>query len=519
MLRYLARIIVLPVALFAFEAHAQIQPCTDGAVTHGGETFACSEIDLLSRVSLEEMGLVPPPEGNGNGNDVWGWTDPLTDREYALMGLSDGIFFVDVTNPYFPVRLGKLPTATQPSLWRDMKTYADFMFVVSEAPGHGMQVFDLTHLRDLSHDPSRVFSADVTFTGPAGNTLGRAHNIAINEDSGYAYVVGARNQNGTYVCAGGLYMVDISNPLDPQFAGCFAQDGYTHDVQCVIYQGPDTQHQGSEICFASNENTVTIVDVTNKANPVMLSQAIYENTGYTHQGWLSEDHRYFFVDDEFDEMNFNQNTRTIVFNVEDLALPDYVGSHFYSTSASTHNLFVNGDYLFAANYKSGLRILRVGNFVATGFLPAIIEVGYFDTHPQANDTGFRGAWSNYPYFESGIVLISDIDRGLFVVQPRGLMPPVSSEPDPAAVMARVEVYPNPFSDRFTLDLRIEREQRVRIEVYDILGRRVASLFEDQIEAGRNHEMSFRLADQPGGVYVIRISGEDFTLTERVTRLR
>jgi hypothetical protein len=209
----------------------------------------------------------------------------------------------------------------------------------------------------------------------------------------------------------------------------------------------------------------------------------------------------------------------IIIDVGSLATPTYVGSYYYGPMSTAHNLYVRGDYLFAANYTSGLRILDIGEFVGGGEIDDIVEVGFFDTHPEDTDPGFRGAWNNYPFFSSGNVIISDINRGLFVVKPRGLEPPVSSYPDPSAVTARADVYPNPFSDRFTVDLRIAREQHVRIEAFDVLGRRVALLFEGVVAGGANQEISLRLADQPGGIYIIRISGDDFSLTERVTRLR
>ena len=125
--------------------------------------------------------------------------------------------------------------------------------------------------------------------------MAQAHNIVINEDTGFGYIVGASGKNS---CSGGLHMVDLSNPTNPSFAGCYSGDGYTHDAQCVVYQGPDTTHQGKETCLNSNEDTLTIVDVTNKSNPVQLSRTDYSDAQYTHQGWLTEDQTHFLLDDE-----------------------------------------------------------------------------------------------------------------------------------------------------------------------------------------------------------------------------
>ncbi|WP_425154965.1 hypothetical protein [Candidatus Palauibacter sp.] len=69
--------------------------------------------------------------------------------------------------------------------------------------------------------------------------------------------------------------------------------GYTRDAQCIIYRGPDEDHAGREICVGGNETAFSFADVTDKSNPVALSRVSYPQVAYTHQGWLSEDLRYF----------------------------------------------------------------------------------------------------------------------------------------------------------------------------------------------------------------------------------
>lgn len=511
---------LLLIMTLAHTVQAQRATCENGTALYGGTSYVCDEIDILSRVSLNEMNAA-------SGNDVWGWTHAASGREFALMGLDNGTFFVEITDPESPQLLGKLPTATSASLWRDMKVYQDHMYVVSEAGSHGMQVFDLRRLLMLSPNPNRVLDADVLFTGPTFQQLGSAHNVAINEDSGFAYVVGARNHSGSYVCAGGLYMVDISEPAAPIFAGCFSADGYTHDVQCVNYDGPDERYHDREICFASNENTVTIVDVTQKDAPILISQALYPNTAYTHQGWLSNDSRYFFVNDELDESAYNLNTRTIILTVEDLEQPDYIGSYSYDTYSITHNLFVRDDLLYAANYKTGLRVLDTRAFVAgSGLVQDITELGYFDTYPQRACTsadpqcrgtsGFSGAWSNYPYFPSGTVLVSDIANGLFMLRPVDL--PTGSEQEPGLATVEMSAYPNPFAHRFELSVAFERDQQVTIEVFDVLGRRVQTVHSGHTASGAT-QFDVDMRDAPPGVYVIRAVGETFSGSTRVTRMR
>jgi choice-of-anchor B domain-containing protein len=302
------------------------------------------------------------------------------------------------------VVLGTLPTHTTDSPWRDVKVYADHALIVSEAAGHGMQVFDLTQLLT-------VVSPPVTFTETAHYPeFGEAHNVVVNEETGYAYAV------GTATCSGGLHMVDLQNPLSPVFAGCFSADGYTHDAQCVVYGGPDATHVGREICFNANGDTLTIVDVESKVAPLELSRTGYDGARYVHQGWLTRNHRYFLLDDELDEIFDDHATYTYVFDVQDLDSPTLVG-HFTSTStAIDHNLYVRGAYVFQANYRSGLRILRIDDLAEA----QMTQVAFFDTYPADDLPEFDGAWSVYPYFESGNVVVSAIGEGLFVLRPTDL---------------------------------------------------------------------------------------------------
>lgn len=382
--------------------------CTDGTARE----FACSNVELQSFLPVQAI-------GGGRGvqvNDVWGWTDPETGKEYALVGRMDGTAFVDVSDPTRPRYLGelRLTPGARPAIWRDIKVYKDHAFIVADGAGpHGMQVFDLRQLRAVRNPP-------VTFAPTAlYDRIHSAHNIVINEATGFAYTVG--NSAGGETCSGGSHIINIQDPRNPTFAGCFAHPntgrrgtGYTHDAQCVVYHGPDTEHQGKEVCFASNETALAIADVTDKANPKPLAVAAYPNVGYAHQGWLTEDHRYFFMDDEGDELAGTvPRTRTLVWDVADLDDPVLLKEHLGTQPSSDHNLYIAGRYAYQSNYVSGLRILDISD-------PANpVEVAYFDTVPYGdNAPGFAGSWSNYPFFRSGTILVTSMREGLFVVKHR-----------------------------------------------------------------------------------------------------
>jgi choice-of-anchor B domain-containing protein len=421
-------------AVIIFERNASgwaeqpmLTPALDELPTLVGEERRCNsqgKVEVFDCASTELTAFLPPSKLTHDGhyiqmNDIWGWTDPRTNKEWALVGRRDGSTFVDMSNPTRPLAVADLPLTdgARPAAWRDIKIYKDHAYIVSDGAGqHGMQVFDLTRLRTLKPQanglPVKV-EYDYLY-----KEIASAHNIVINEESGYAYSVGS-SAGGT-TCGGGLHMIDIREPKLPKFAGCFADNqtgragtGYSHDAQCVTYKGPDKRYKGREICIGSNENTISIADVTDKANPKALSRAGYPNVAYAHQGWLTDDHTYYYLNDEGDETGgLVTKTRTLVWNLSDLENPRLAKEHLGVEPSSDHNLYIQGDYMYQANYRSGLRILNIRDRENPR------EVAFFDTAPYTdNGAGFNGAWSVYPFFKSGVIIVNSIEQGLFLVRP------------------------------------------------------------------------------------------------------
>ena len=382
--------------------------CEEGTALH----FGCTNVDLLAFMPISDLG----GESGIRLNDIWGWTDPETGREFAIVGRTNGTAFVDISSPSDPVFVGDLPLTegARPSSWRDIKVYNNHAFIVADGAGpHGMQVFDLTQLRDVPAPPA-TFEALTTYDG-----VGSSHNIVINEATGYAYIVGAGGSGES--CGGGLHMVNIQDPANPVFEGCFADTetgrsgtGYSHDAQCVIYNGPDADYSGKEICFNSNETALSISDVTDKENPVAISNATFPNVSYAHQGWLTEDQSFFYMNDELDELGIRiDRTRTMIWDVSDLDDPQLAREFFSENTSSDHNLYIRDNLMYQSNYGSGLRIFDITDMTNP------VEVGFFDTITVAPDEpGFIGSWSNYPFFESGTIVVTSIGEGLFLVKKR-----------------------------------------------------------------------------------------------------
>lgn len=451
-------------------------PCVDGMAG----PYPCENVDLVSVTPKGEIG------GGDNLNDIWGWTDPETGKEYAVIGRSNGTAFVDVTDGANPIYIGNLPTAIQGNnLWRDVKVYDHYAIIVSEHSGHGMQIFDLNHLEDVVDAPAQ-FTADAYYTD-----FGHAHNVVVNEETGYAYGVGTASFDG------GLHIVDINDPLNPVLAGGYAEAGYTHDAQVVIYKGPDTEHFGKEIAFAFNADIVAVIDCTDKTDCQLISSSSYANVQYVHQGWLTEDQQYMLVDDELDELYNGSTLHTHMYDMTDLDDPFYMGYYDHGIYSSDHNQYVKGDFSFQSNYSSGLRILDVSDIANANLTLA----GNFDIFPDFDEAGFDGSWSNYPYFESLNVILSTYDA-LFVLRPSDFIM-VGVDEEVSATPIQIGVSPNPVADFATLSID-GANGKISLDIVDVQGKIVRSIDSMPVLGS---QMQLDVSDLQTGVYILQLRGE------------
>jgi choice-of-anchor B domain-containing protein len=373
-------------------------PCVGGMAG----VYPCSNIDLLAFIPVSEFAAA-------STNSLWGWTDPQDGTEYALVGADNGTAFYRLTDPTHPTYLGKLPTHTDRSIWRDVRVYEGHAFIVADNDGaHGMQVFDLDALRGVT--TPQTFAETAHY-----GAFGRGHTISINEATGFAAIAGTDVTCPGDSHTGGLQILDIHTRDAPVFAGCVNDAGYTHESQCWVYAGPDTAHVGKEICVDANgpNKKIAIVDVSNKSAPLTLSSVTYTGAAYPHQGWLTDDQRYLLVDDELDEQNAGHTAWTYVWDVSDLDAPVLVGHHEHTLGVIDHNLYVHGQYVYQSDYEAGVRILRLDNLSQA----QMTEVAYFDTYPASNNAAFNGSWNNYRFPGSGHVIATGIDEGFFVLAP------------------------------------------------------------------------------------------------------
>lgn len=324
--------------------------------------------------------------------------------------------------------VGRLPTQTEESIWRDMKVIGSHAYIGAEAKDHGMQVFDLRKLLHVN-GTAKTFDvkADLTahYTG-----FGSSHNIIADGETNTIFAVGAARGAAFNGSNGGLIMLDVKDPARPTLLGCAGDDGYVHDAQCMVYRGVDAKFAGRHICIAFDESKLAIMDVTDKKKPAVLSRTFYDGFNgkgaYTHQGWtVDSGMRYMVLDDELDEQmrrNASQDTHTTtyVFDLADLTAPRWTGQYKSPVRSIDHNQYVVDNAVsYQANYASGLRVVDVSGVPTDPTGANMKELAHFDCYPDDDadpQPEFNGAWSVYPWFKSGTIVLNCIERGLFALK-------------------------------------------------------------------------------------------------------
>jgi hypothetical protein len=266
---------------------------------------------------------------------------------------------------------------------------------------------------------------------------------------------------------------------------------YSHDVHPIVYQGPDEDYFGREIVICFNGYSgISIVDAEDKADVSLLSQLTYAQAGYTHQGFVGENHRYCYFNDELDEDNFGNNTRTYIMDISDLDSPYIVGFYEAEVEAIDHNMYIIGDKMYQSNYTSGLRILDL-NDAPTGDLEL---VGYFDTNPTSDSPVFDGTWSNYPYFPSGNIAVSSMTHFFMVRPSESIAPGTTSTVESTTAQTSLQIFPNPANDV----VRIEG-WKGSLRAYDLSGKCLKRWSSLPGASG----LHLNVLDLPNGLYVLQ----------------
>lgn len=386
--------------------------CSNGSAAG----FPCQNVDLVSHIALN--GFSSKPTG---GNDIWGHVDLNTNTEYALMGLNNGVAIVSLADPENPVQVSLIGGFK--TIWRDIKVFQYFdesqerwlayAYVTSENGSDNVAIIDLSEL------PARatLVTSDLAMRS--------AHNVYIsNVDYGTntalfnrtpsLQLLGGNNKGGAFI----NYSLAKPNQLQLLTPRTTAtRNDYTHDASSLwvndIRANRDCVNAtatGCDVLLDFNESEIRLWDITSGSTISELSNTTYTNAEYVHSGWWSEDKKYLFVHDELDEQRAGLNTTLRVFNIDNLTNPTLSKVWSGPTRAIDHNGFVRGNRYYMSNYQRGLTILDITDPTNPK------EAGYFDTFPSSDGASFNGAWGTYPYLPSGLILVSDINSGLYVLR-------------------------------------------------------------------------------------------------------
>lgn len=376
--------------------------------------FACSNMDLVAHIPLTQMAGKPD-----SANDIWGHVDLNTGKEYAIIGVLNGVAIFDISTPSAPVEVSFI---TAPNAgWRDIKVYQYFStaenlwkaYAYSSADGssQGMAIIDLSFLPEarLVRRDSIIGSQHNIYISNVDYSTG----VAINDDSARLHSLGATKYGG------GHNSFDLINPEKPTAAYIPTDNtraDYTHDGASMMVEDQRAVTQCEQaggrcdVFLDFNENEMRLWDQTVPSNTKELGSISYQGAQYTHSGWYTEDKNYVYLHDELDEVRNGNNTTVYVFDVQDLTAPTEVGKWVGPTTSIDHNGYVRGNRYYMSNYERGITVLDISN-------PANpVTVGYFDTFPVGDRPRFNGAWGVYPFLPSGLILASDINSGLYILR-------------------------------------------------------------------------------------------------------
>jgi len=327
------------------------------------------------------MGLIGTYEWNSTeGNDIWGWVSPISEDEYALVGLNDGFACVNVSSPSNPTL--EFQIADINSTWRDVKTWGNYAYVTTEADA-GLLIVDLTDMTGntnwhVSNFTNPTTGASVEFTA--------AHNLYIDEN-GICYIFGASSATGSSPSDGAIFLDVAANATAPHYLGEW-NEHYIHDG---MVRG-DTMYAG---CIYAGE--LYVVDVSDKNNPSTLGTHSTPNN-FTHNAWISDDGNFVFTTDETSDAYLAAYDITDCNNIQEV---DRIQSNPGSSSIP-HNTHVDGNFLITSYYRDGTTVHDISQ------PNNMVQVAYYDSY-SGSGNGFDGCWGTYPYLPSGIIISSDIN--------------------------------------------------------------------------------------------------------------
>ena len=446
--------------------------------------LANNNMYLLKNLNLHQ---IPPKYGAPwDYAAVWGYVAP-DGKEYAILGGALGTSFFNISDSaniyevdFFPTTIN-FSDPDQGVLWKEMKVYSHYAYVVSEADTSGVEIYDLQYLPDTVLFVKK-------FTAP-----GHRSTHSVSQEGHYLYLNGSNASFGQ-----GIAVLDLIDPVNPVLRGKW-NTRYVHDCRVL-----------RDTIFAMNINdgNVTVIDAGNKDSLKTISQWLNLPNPSPHNNALTSDRKYLYSTDEVGAI-----PRLIkIWNIQDLSNVTQV-STWQPTNITTsivHNVEIYGDTAVIAHYTAGVRVLDISNPAQPS------EIAWYDTYPSNNGNTYTGCWGVYK-FPSGKIAASDMKTGLYVLKV-GNSVGINDYNNTADDYSLGQNYPNPFNPKTIIMYSISENNFVNLKVYDILGNEVSELVNKKQTAG-NYQIEFNGESLSSGIYFYRLTSGEFVETKRMILLK
>ncbi|GAB1448258.1 hypothetical protein MASR2M44_12660 [Bacteroidota bacterium] len=414
--------------------------------------FSCKQSIAQKAFQLRELGhwnnpTLPRNDNYQIWNDLTGYVDPISKKEYIIMGSTDSIYFFDVSDPTH-IRLCDVEDGRSKQMVnRDYECYRNYVYCVSDNRNPGsLQVFDLRYLPDSVH---KVYDSDsLSF-----NT----HSIFIDSASKRLYLCINRLKSGGVAA---MDIMSLENPERPQWIGrlqvpTFGDGSASFRNVHEVFVRNDTAYCSVEY------NGLYIFDLRDLKKQQLLSIIKdYPQNGYNHSSYVNAAGNLLMFTDEIPG-----GLDIKLFDIKDIFSPKFVNSFHSTDKATAHNAWFVGQEAFVSYYQDGFYIFDISN-------PLEVKTkAWFHSHPWPVESyeGWKGCWGVYPLFPSGNIAISDMGEGLFLLKRDSSITGLNDNNIPKDL----RIWPNPSKNgRFNLDIPNEAGQLESIEIRDFQGKQL-----------------------------------------------
>lgn len=423
-------------------------------------------------------------------NDLAGYYDSLTQKEYIIAGSTDSIYFFDITIPtqikLLDVEYGSVKNVIN----RDYEIYQHYVYCVADQNRSSMQIFDLKYLPDSVHKVYEDSSLAI-------NT----HSIFIEAKSKRLYMYSNKYANWVNGNSkeSAMDIISLENPEKPVFLAKLMVPNKANGEAAFrwVHEGHVRNDTGYLSCGTSGLYIYDLRDLNNQQ--IIGSIVNYPGSGYNHTSWLNKNGKYIMFTDE------NMNLPVKIFDISIIQAPRLESTFISNTWATPHNAYWYGDFAVVSHYQDGVFIWNIAD-TKKPFLAA-----YYDTYPQnaVNDytKNFAGCWGVWPYLPSGNIIASDRTNGIFVLKAdSGLL---NTQEIEQSIMANI--YPNPSNEEINIAIETNYNDAFKIQILNLQGQ-IVKEFTPEFKS--NYLYTENISDLKNGLYIIAIIGSKNILKQK-----